>query len=119
MAERGKWNSYSGSPFLRANRDLIGSAWGETMNEERAREIAIQILGEFEELLAVKGIEVPSENREGRDEEACLCGCEYYELEDAVTETLVEEMGGERCCSMAGVCEGERRDRAVIGSAQR
>ena len=27
------------------------------MNEEQAREIAIQILGEFEELLAAKGIE--------------------------------------------------------------
>ena len=34
-----------------------------------ARPIAIQILDEFEELLAAKGIKVPSEDREGREEE--------------------------------------------------
>ena len=37
------------------------------MNEEKAREIAIRILDEFEELLAAKGIMVPSEDREGPD----------------------------------------------------
>ncbi len=64
------------------------------MNTERARDIAIQILDEFEELLAAKGIKVPSDDREGRKEEACLYGSEYYELEDAVTGILVEMVAG-------------------------
>ena|GEM_PF-6308394 len=40
------------------------------MNEAKAREIAIQVLEEFEELLAVKGIKIPSDDHEGREEEA-------------------------------------------------
>ena len=64
------------------------------MNEARACEITIQILDEFEESLAAKGIKVPSEDREGRDEEACLYGSEYYESEDEVTDLLIEEVGG-------------------------
>ena len=40
------------------------------MNEDQAREIAIAILDEFEELPAAKGIRVPSEDREGREEGA-------------------------------------------------
>ena len=63
------------------------------MNEERAREIAIQVLDEFEELLAAKGIMIRSQDREGREEEACLYGTEYYELEDAVTGILVGQTG--------------------------
>ena len=61
------------------------------MNEEQAREIAIAILDEFEELLAAKGIKVPSEERERREDGACLYGTEYYELEDAVVGILVGE----------------------------
>jgi len=51
------------------------------MNEEKDRDIAIRILDEFEELLAAKGIMVPSGDREGRGEEACVYGSEYYEME--------------------------------------
>ena len=69
--------------------------------EARAREIAIAILDEFEELLAAKGVKVPSEDREGGDEEACLYGEEYYELEDAVVGVLMEEVGGDGCCLRA------------------
>ena len=38
---------------------------GETMNEAKAREIAIAILDEFEELLAAKGVMIPSEDQKG------------------------------------------------------
>ena len=56
---------------------------------EKEREIAIEILGEFEELLARKGIKIPSDDREsGHKNEACLYGSEYYELEDGITEIL-------------------------------
>jgi predicted HTH domain antitoxin len=56
----------------------------------KARRIAIRILDEFEELLAEKGIRIPSSDREGRSEEACLYGSEYYRLEDAITAILQE-----------------------------
>jgi hypothetical protein len=62
-----------------------------SMDEDRAREIAIRILDEFEELLAAKDIKIPSGDREGRKEEACLYGSEYYDLEDAIVGILVEE----------------------------
>jgi len=31
----------------------------------------------------------PSADREGRKEEACIYGSEYYELEDTITDILV------------------------------
>jgi hypothetical protein len=55
------------------------------------REIAIRIVDAFEELLAEKGIMVPSKDREGGEEEACLYGGEYYALEDAVVGVLMGE----------------------------
>jgi len=58
---------------------------------DKARRIAIEILDEFEELLAGKGVSIPSEDREGRPEEACLYGSEYYLLEDTITDLLVKE----------------------------
>ncbi len=65
-------------------------------DENRAREIAIRIVDEFEELLAGKDIMIPSADREGRPEEACIYGTEYYELEDAVTDILLKELRSRR-----------------------
>ena len=62
------------------------------MNADKARRVAIEILDEFEDLLDETGILIPSDDREGREEEACLYGTEYYLLEDAVTAILVKEM---------------------------
>ena len=64
------------------------------MNARRARRIAIRILDEFEDLLDEKNVAIPSSDREGREEEARLYGSEYYPLEDAITEILVEETKG-------------------------
>jgi hypothetical protein len=61
------------------------------MKANKARRVAIEILDEFEEMLDRKGIMIPSEDREGREEEACIYGTEYYELEDVITDILVEE----------------------------
>ena len=58
---------------------------------EKSRETAIEILAEFEELLDKEGIKIPSEDRTGEKEEACLYGVEYYELEDSITEILKEK----------------------------
>lgn len=60
------------------------------MTEEEARELAFAIIGEFEELLAEHNIMIPSRDREGRPEEACIYGREYYLLEDEIAEILVE-----------------------------
>ena len=89
------------------------------MNEEKAREIAIRVLDEFEELLAEKGIKIPSDDREGREEEACLYGSAYYELEDAVVGVLMEELGGDGGYANPRLCAGDRSNRVVIGSARR
>ena len=59
------------------------------MDEEKARELAFAIIsGDFEELLAKHDITIPSADREGREEEACIYGTEYYLLEDAITSIL-------------------------------
>ena len=59
---------------------------GERMTEEQARRIAIQIVDEFEEMLEGKNIRIPSE---GREAEACIYGCEHYELEDTIVDILM------------------------------
>ena len=56
----------------------------------KTRGITIMILQIFEEILSDKGIMIPDENREGEDDEACLFGSTYYELEDRITELLCE-----------------------------
>ncbi len=59
------------------------------MRGDKARRLAIEILDEFEELLEGHGIKIPSADREGREEEACIYGSEYYELEDTIADILV------------------------------
>lgn len=56
----------------------------------KTRGIAIMILDIFEDMLEEKGIEIPDECREGSEDEACLYGATYYELEDQITELLCE-----------------------------
>ena len=63
---------------------------------EKSRETAIVILAEFEELLAKKGIKIPSEDRTGEKEEACLYGVEYYTIEDRITEIFEKNNSDER-----------------------
>ena len=60
------------------------------MKEDDARELAFAIIGDFEELLDEKDITIPSNDREGREEEARIYGTEYYLLEDAITDILVK-----------------------------
>ena len=50
-----------------------------------------RIPDEFEEVLDRHEIKLPSGDREGREEEACIYGTEYYELEDAIADILVRE----------------------------
>jgi hypothetical protein len=50
-----------------------------------ARELAINILMEFEELLESHSISIPDVDREGGEDEARLYGRTYYALEDGIT----------------------------------
>ena len=56
----------------------------------KTRGIAIMILDIFEDMLAEKGIEIPDVEREGNEDEACLYGSTYYDLEDQITELLCD-----------------------------
>ena len=64
----------------------------ETLFESlgKTRGIAITILDMFEDMLADKGIVIPDVAREGNEDEACLYGKTYYDLEDKITELLCE-----------------------------
>jgi len=80
------------------------------MNVGKARQTAIHILDEFEELLDEKGVTVPSSDREGREEEARLYGSEYYSLEDAITAILVNPpTSGAGSGPAPGSCRGRSR----------
>lgn len=63
---------------------------------DKSRETATEILREFEELLYKKCIKIPSEDRTGEKEEACLYGVEYYTLEDSIMEILEKKNTDER-----------------------
>ena len=52
------------------------------------KEIAIQIIEQFEELLLKKNIKILSDDKEGNENEACIYGTEYYQLEDSIVEIL-------------------------------
>ncbi len=58
------------------------------MNREKRLEIVTEILGQFEELLEYHNITIPSEEREGREEEARIYGIEYYNLEDKIMQII-------------------------------
>lgn len=55
------------------------------------KEIAIRILNKFEDLLEQNNIKIPSSDREGIEDESCIFGKEYYELEDFIVEILTNK----------------------------
>ena len=64
----------------------------EVVKIEPERKLAIKILTDFEELLKRHNIKIPSDDREAdRKNDACLYGCEYYELEDGITNILKKQ----------------------------
>lgn len=58
-------------------------------NLSKNRQLAIQIIEEFENLLTEKGISIPSfDRRTKEDKDVPIFGMEYYSLEDSITEIL-------------------------------
>lgn len=53
-----------------------------------ARNVAAEVVEEFERVLDKHNIYIPSEDRKGDDGEACLYGCEYSDVLDAVEEII-------------------------------
>ena len=52
--------------------------------------IAVTILDMFEEVLDKKGIQIPDDDRIGSEDEACLYGQTYADLEDVIYELLCD-----------------------------
>lgn len=52
------------------------------------RQLAIDIIEEFEDLLEANNLTIPDRDREGNEDEARIYGINYYNLEDKVTEIL-------------------------------
>ena len=61
------------------------------MDEEKARQIAVRICEEFEELLDEKNIVIASADRTGRPEEACLYGEAFWRMEDAIVDMMMAQ----------------------------
>ncbi|MCI8999672.1 MAG: hypothetical protein HFJ26_01745 [Clostridia bacterium] len=55
---------------------------------EENKKIANKIINMFEELLKKHEIKIPNKERCGNEDEACIYGTDYYNLEDKVTEIL-------------------------------
>ena len=51
----------------------------------KERQIAIEIMNEFEELLHKHNILIPDADREGHFDEASIYGSTYYDMEDKIT----------------------------------
>lgn len=56
----------------------------------KSKNVAIAILDIFEDMLSEKDIMIPDEDREGNEDECCLYGTTYYDLEDQIIEVLEE-----------------------------
>ncbi len=62
------------------------------MNRDEARRTAWKILGEVEEMMSGRGVGILARGRhDSSREKAFFMDCEYHELEDAVTDILMEE----------------------------
>lgn len=57
----------------------------------KEREIAARIIDEFENLLVEHEIKLPNDDRYGDENESCIYGSDYYNLEDKITAILYEE----------------------------
>ncbi len=57
---------------------------------EKNRDLAIRIIDEFEDLLCNYKIKIPSEDYEQGEDEACIYGTQYYDLEQSIIGILNE-----------------------------
>lgn len=55
---------------------------------DEQRKLAIKIIDKFENLLNKYDIKLPSDEREGNEEESSIYGKDYFDLEDEITDVL-------------------------------
>lgn len=60
------------------------------MGISKERQLAIDILDLFEDVLAEHNIYIPDDYREGDESEACIFGDTYYALEERITEFICD-----------------------------
>lgn len=58
------------------------------IDKDTINQLAYNILDDVEHLLSERGVVIPSEDREGNEDEACLFGDAYYDLEDNILDTI-------------------------------
>lgn len=75
-------------------KDWLSNKKWERKNKkmEENKELAIKIIEEFEELLSKHKIKLPNKDRQGDEDEACIYGDDYYDLEEKITEILNDYM---------------------------
>lgn len=74
---------------LPKDSELYGEGKLEANGWTAEKNIATEIVDEFEELLDEKNIDIPSDDREGDESEARIYGCEYANLVDKIAEMLI------------------------------
>lgn len=60
------------------------------MNEIKIKQYGVKICDIFESLLDEHDITIPSDDREGDENEARLYGKEYYDTEDSINSVLTD-----------------------------
>jgi len=59
--------------------------------DDKIRQMAIDIIDMFEDLLEKHNINIPDEERDGHEGEANIYGITYFELEDEITAYLKDK----------------------------
>lgn len=59
---------------------------------DKNRQLAIEIIEKFENLLEKHNIQLPNEERQQDQSEACIYGRDYFDLEDEITELLENKL---------------------------
>lgn len=57
-------------------------------NSNKIKNVAVDIINQFEHLLSKNNIIIPNEDREGNNDEACIYGKDYYDLENYIINVL-------------------------------
>lgn len=60
------------------------------MSKINVKHLSCEICNVFEDLLAEHDIYIPNEDREGDEDEACIYGTDFSDLEDSIIEILVK-----------------------------
>lgn len=78
---------------VKAGESISDTFKNQNKKTEKNKELAGEIIEQFEELLAKHKIKIPNKNREGNEDESCIFGTDYYDLEDDIVDILEKRKG--------------------------